>query len=166
MIDPVAAERIHPNDPQRLQRSLEVYELTGRSLTTLQQAGRQLQGFAGSMCQIAIVPSDREKLHTRIASRFREMLANGLIEEVTCLFDRGDLTASLPAIRSVGYRQVWQHLAGEVSYSEMVELALIATRQLAKRQFTWLRRWKDLDFLSAPLEEDALKILKSRSILN
>ena len=94
------------------------------------------------------------------------MLANGLIEEVTCLFDRGDLTASLPAIRSVGYRQVWQHLAGELSYSEMVELALIATRQLAKRQFTWLRSWKDLDILSAPIEEDALKILRSRSILS
>ena len=166
VIDPVAAERIHPNDPQRLQRALEVYELTGQSLTTLQQAGRQRQGLAGSICQIAIVPSDREKLHMRIASRFKEMLANGLIEEVTCLFERGDLTASLPAIRSVGYRQVWQHLAGELSYSEMVELALVATRQLAKRQFTWLRSWKDLDILSAPLEEDALKILRSRSILS
>lgn len=166
VIDPVAAERIHPNDPQRLQRALEVYELTGQSLTALQQAGRQRDGLKGSMCQIAIVPSDRAELHSRIALRFEQMVTDGLIEEVSGLFDRGDLTSSLPAIRSVGYRQVWQHLSGELSHSEMVERAVIATRQLAKRQYTWLRSWRDLNVISAPREEDALKILRSHRMLD
>lgn len=165
-VDPEAAERIHPNDPQRLQRALEVFELTGQSLTSLQQAGRQRAGLAERLCEIAIVPPDRARLHAAIEARFEQMVRAGLLEEVSELYHRGDLNPSLPAIRSVNYRQVWQHLAGELSYTEMVERAVIATRQLAKRQYTWLRGWQDLSIMPTPSEDDALKILRSRSILD
>lgn len=141
VIDKEAAERIHPNDAQRIQRALEVYELTGKSLTSFQQHGlKDLPDF--EFCNIAIAPSDRAILHERIQKRFYEMLSQGFLEEVQGLYARGDLNLDLPAIRSVGYRQAWEYLLGDCDYDTMCDKAIIATRQLAKRQLTWLRNWK------------------------
>lgn len=144
--DPDSAARIHPNDPQRLQRALEVYLVTGRTLTELQSEDKQ-PGAGSSPYRLhfmAISPRDRGALHTRIADRFRLMLAAGLEQEVAAMYQRQDLHAQLPSIKSVGYRQMWQYLTGEIDYDEMVEKSIIATRQLAKRQLTWLRSWQDL----------------------
>jgi len=147
-VDPVAAARIHPNDPQRLQRALEVYLVSGQSLTDWQQQARQQSGQMKeddeSLLFLGIQPSDRAVLHERIALRFRSMVEQGLTDEVAKLKDRGDLHLGLPSMRSVGYRQVWQYLDGEYGYDAMVERGIIATRQLAKRQITWLRSWGDL----------------------
>lgn len=139
-VDPDSAQRIHPNDAQRIQRALEVYELTGRPLTAFHQDGVAALSSL-SICNIAIAPSDRAILHERIAWRFSHMLEQGFVEEVKKLYERGDLTLETPAIRSVGYRQVWQYLQGELTYEEMREKGIVATRQLAKRQLTWLRHW-------------------------
>lgn len=159
-IDPVAATRIHPNDPQRLQRALEVHRLTGKTLTELQGSSR---GFEGELLRLAIAPEERRVLHERIALRFRLMLEQGFLAEVETLFRRGDLTPDLPSIRSVGYRQAWDYLAGIDDYDDMVEKALAATRQLAKRQLTWLRHWDSpvhwLDSLSPDRLSHALKFL-------
>lgn len=142
-IDPVAAQRIHPNDSQRVQRALEVFELSGKNLTTWQQeSGGPLVDY--DIYNIAIAPQDRAILHERIAARFQQMLADGLIDEVKKLMARGDLTLETPAIRSVGYRQVWEYLQGNLTYEQMCERGIIATRQLAKRQLTWLRSWPDV----------------------
>lgn len=137
-IDPQAAERIHPRDPQRIQRALEVYELSGRSLTELQQASRG-EGCDYPLIKLARAPLDRAGLHRRLAERFQRMLAAGLEEEVRGLLARRDLSAELPALRAVGYRQVAAYLRGECSREEMIERAIAASRQLAKRQLTWLR---------------------------
>ena len=143
-VDPVAAQRIHPNDPQRIQRALEVYELTGRSMTELCLAE---QGAAiplpYRLLKIAVAPQERAVLHGRIETRFRTMLDKGFLAEVERLYDRGDLHTGLPSMRAVGYRQVWAYLAGQVNYAEMVENAITASRQLAKRQLTWLRGQPD-----------------------
>ena len=143
-VDPAAARRIHPNDPQRIQRALEVYELTGRSMTELCLAE---QGAAMPLpyrlLKIVVAPQERAVLHIRIEARFRVMLDNGLLKEVEGLYGRGDLHTGLPSMRAVGYRQVWDHLAGRVTYAEMVENAITASRQLAKRQLTWLRGQSD-----------------------
>lgn len=140
-VDPIAAARIHPNDPQRIQRALEVYALSGKPLSEF---------FADNAAELPyqpikllIAPHDRKILHELIAQRFLQMLKQGLIKEVQALYLRGDLNAAMPAIRAVGYRQVWAYLQGEEDYSGMTEKAIIATRQLAKRQFTWLRRETD-----------------------
>jgi tRNA dimethylallyltransferase len=146
-VDPDSAARIHPNDPQRLQRALEVYEVTGRTMTELHLEGVQSANLPFNLCQIALVPEDRTALHQRIEARFIEMLANGLIEEVKSLFDRENLHKDLPSMRAVGYRQVWAFLDSELSYDQMVERGVIATRQLAKRQLTWLRSWQDLHLI-------------------
>lgn len=165
-VDPQAAARIHPNDPQRLQRALEVYLLTGRSMTELQQGGRQ-----GESCEklsfLSIQPQERSVLHTKIARRFHQMLADGLVDEVRQLYLRGDLNPSMPSIRCVGYRQVWQYLSNQISYDAMVETGIIATRQLAKRQVTWLRSWPDLTDLDSEAPdtlENALKFLDAVSM--
>lgn len=142
-IDPIAAKRIHPNDTQRIQRALEVYELTGKSLTTWQQQHQPISSQY-QVYNLAIAPDDRAILHERIKKRFHQMLQEGLVEEVRGLFTRGDLTLNTPAIRSVGYRQVFEYLLGNYSYTEMEEKGIIATRQLAKRQLTWLRSWPDI----------------------
>lgn len=147
-IDPEAAARIHSNDAQRIQRALEVYELTGKNLTTAQQENQP--PFASyQFHNIAISPPDRSILHTRIAARFAQMLKDGLIEEVQKLQARGDLTLEMPAIRSVGYRQVWEYLLGQLTFEEMQEKGIIATRQLAKRQLTWLRSWPDVKWFDS-----------------
>lgn len=144
-IDAISAERIHPNDPQRIQRALEVYEITGKSLTEFWQA-QQAQGLPYRVIKTAFFPQDREALRERIAVRFRQMLKQGFIEEVEALRARGDLNLDLPSMRCVGYRQVWEYLDGVMDYDDMVEKAITATRQLAKRQLTWLRKEQNCNF--------------------
>ena len=138
-LDPVAGARIHPNDPQRLSRALEVFRITGKTLTELTQ--QQGSGLPYRTLQYAIAPSERAMLRQRIAERFDAMLAQGFEAEVRKLFERGDLTPDLPSIRCVGYRQMWDYLAGVIDYEEMRYRGTVATNQLAKRQLTWLRGW-------------------------
>jgi tRNA dimethylallyltransferase len=142
-IDPVAAARIHPNDPQRLQRALEVYELTGLTLTEHHNKAKA-DALNYRVLKLALIPSDREWLRQRAALRFELMLKAGFLDEVTALYERGDLHENLPAIRSVGYRQAWDYLAGNTDFNEMQNRAIVATRQLAKRQLTWLRSEKGI----------------------
>ncbi len=166
-VDPAAAARIHPNDPQRIQRALEVYELTGSPLSELQQSQQTDQALPYRIIKLAVAPADRTVLHERIAQRFELMLQAGLIAEVEALQQRGDLNQDMPAIRAVGYRQVWEYLGGGLDYNEMVERGIIATRQLAKRQFTWLRAETELtllDSLDAHLREKALKFIEQALI--
>lgn len=146
-IDPIAAQRIHPNDPQRLLRALEVAAITGRTLTEIQST-QSLAPLPYQFLNIALIPPDRSHHHRLIAERFQAMLQQGFVEEVEKLFKRGDLNADLPSIRTVGYRQIWHYLEGRLSYEAMQERAIIATRQLAKRQMTWLRSWKNLHSLN------------------
>ncbi len=144
-IDPVSAARIHQNDPQRLSRALEVYRISGKTLTELTQTkGEQLPYRT---LQFAIAPSDRELLRQRIAERYKLMLSQGFEQEVRALYQRGDLNADLPSIRCVGYRQMWEYLDGQISYDEMVYRGIVATCQLAKRQMTWLRGWQNVTWL-------------------
>jgi len=137
-IDPIAAARIHATDPQRIQRALEVHEISGLPISEFHAQGRS-SDLPYRLLKLALVPDDRTLLHQRIESRFRSMLAAGLVDEVRRLYERGDLTPELPAMRAVGYRQIWLYLAGKIGYDEMVEQAIVATRQYAKRQLTWLR---------------------------
>jgi tRNA dimethylallyltransferase len=161
-VDAAAAARIHPNDPQRIQRALEVYELTGIPLSVLQQQQQVDQPLPYRIIKLAVAPADRSILHQRIAERYEQMLRSGLVEEVEGLWRRGDLHLDLPALRAVGYRQVWEFLEGDIDYTEMVERGIIATRQLAKRQFTWLRSEQALmllDSLDGRLQDKALKYI-------
>ena len=137
-IDPASAQRIHPNDPQRIERALEVHALTGRSMSELLARGRR-GGLVGPVCRIVIEPADRSVLHRHIADRFVRMLEAGLIDEVRDLRRRWPLTERSASMRLVGYRQVWAYLAGKCSREEMAAQAVAATRQLARRQLTWLR---------------------------
>jgi tRNA dimethylallyltransferase len=138
-IDPLAAARIHPNDPQRIQRALEVYRLTGVPLTELCAQTRAIPLPVG-VERIVVEPNRRSLLHERIRQRFLDMIAAGLIGEVEQLYRRGDLHLTLPALRAVGYRQVWLYLTGAYDRDTLIERGIIATRQFAKRQYTWLRR--------------------------
>jgi tRNA dimethylallyltransferase len=142
-VDPVSAARIHATDPQRIQRALEVYELSGQPMSAF-HASQPLADFPYRALKLALIPVDRALLHHRIDVRFQQMLREGLLDEVKKLIDRGDLSADLPAIRAVGYRQVWQYLGLQLDHETMVEQAVIATRQYAKRQLTWLRSEPDL----------------------
>ncbi len=161
-VDPLAASRIHVNDPQRIQRALEVYRLTGSSISSLQQA--RLSVFADAqIVEFAIAPLERHELHTRITARFLAMLDAGLLDEVRGFYARGDLTAEHPAMRAVGYRQLWRHLAGQIGLDEATEQALAATRQLAKRQFTWLRRRGDARWLDSMHPEVASQLFNALS---
>ncbi len=144
LVDPVAAARIHPNDPQRVQRALEVYRLTGTSMTQL-HAEAKVEDIPYQKIKVIIAPRDRAILHEKIAQRFKRMLQQGFVAEVERLYQRGDLTEHMPAMRAVGYRQIWSYLQGEMDYQAMQEKGIAATRQLAKRQFTWLRRETDAD---------------------
>jgi tRNA dimethylallyltransferase len=141
-IDPEAAARIHPNDPQRIQRALEVFETSGMPLSSF-FGKAQAEAVPYRLIKLIIAPEERATLHDLIAARFRQMLKTGLIEEVEALYRRGDLSEKMPSVRAVGYRQVWAYLAGEYDLETMTEKGIIATRQLAKRQFTWLRRETD-----------------------
>ncbi len=160
-VDAVSAARIHPNDPQRISRALEVYRLTGKSMTEL--TATKGEPFPYIACQFAIAPQQRVALHERIALRYEQMLSQGFEQEVRQLYARGDLHPSLPSIRCVGYRQMWEYLDGLVSYDEMVYRGIAATRQLAKRQLTWLRSWPDLNWLltESCLEENLQAVLTS-----
>lgn len=147
-IDPESAQRIHPNDPQRIQRALEVYRSSGKTMTQWREIEhQQKQDFPFHAVQFALAPEDRAILHQRIADRFDQMLEQGFQQEVEALMARGDLQADMPSMRAVGYRQMWQHLHGEFDYAAMREKGVAATRQLAKRQLTWLRSWPDLHWL-------------------
>ena len=137
-LDPVAAARIGRNDAQRLQRALEVIELTGRPLSE-QQTGGAAERFPWRVLKLALLPADRGELHARIARRFDGMLADGFLDEVRALRSRGDLNPDLPALRAVGYRQAWEHLDGATDAATFRDKGIFATRQLAKRQITWLR---------------------------
>jgi tRNA dimethylallyltransferase len=138
-LDPRTAARIHPNDPQRIQRALEIHALTGRSMSELIASAAESAELPYRLLKLVRAPSDREALRARIALRFRTMLEQGLVEEVARLRARGDLTADLPSMRSVGYRQVWSYLDGALDAEEMCLKGIVASRQLAKRQLTWLR---------------------------
>ena len=138
-VDPEAAARIHSNDPQRIQRALEVHRLTGQTITKLQQA-RVSEIADVNVMEFALAPLERGELHTKIELRFKAMLGAGFVEEVRRLYERGDLSPEHPSMRAVGYRQLWRYLAGHYALNEAENQAIAATRQLAKRQLTWLRR--------------------------
>ncbi len=161
-IDAAAAARIHVNDPQRIQRALEVYRLTGQSISSLQQA--RVSAFADAkVVEIAIAPAERRDLHTRIERRFDSMLSAGLLEEVRRIRETNLVSAEHPAMRAVGYRQLWRHLSGLCSLEEAQQLAVVATRQLAKRQFTWLRRRGNAQWFDSMHPEAASKIFDALS---
>lgn len=147
-VDPITAQKINPRDPQRLLRALEVYEITGKPMSVLQgQKKSALEDY--EITQLAIIPDDRAALHQAIEQRFLTMLEQGFVEEVKSLKQRGDLDLEKPSMRCVGYRQIWQHLDNELDEATMKNKALAATRQLAKRQLTWLRSWQGIDFQAA-----------------
>ncbi|HEX7814717.1 tRNA (adenosine(37)-N6)-dimethylallyltransferase MiaA [Dyella sp.] len=160
--DSIAASRIGVNDAQRIQRALEVIELTGRPMSEQQRAGRS-EGFPWRVLKLALLPEDRTQLHERIARRFDAIVAGGLLDEVRSLRARGDLHADLPAIRAVGYRQAWEHLDGVTDRATFRDKGVFATRQLAKRQITWLRGELDaraLDPDRADLDRRAISALE------
>lgn len=191
--DPIAADRIHPNNRQRLLRALEVIRLTGTPISTLwrgEQGGAadtgadtkviedypyftrwqadETDSLPYTVTQLAIAPSQRQHLHDRIRLRFLQMLEQGFVEEVRGLMARGDLSPDLPSMRCVGYRQVWSHLAGDFGIDALVEKGAAATRQLAKRQMTWLRKWPDAHWLETDSRQNAalaLKIIELRTTL-
>ncbi|MDD4913501.1 MAG: tRNA (adenosine(37)-N6)-dimethylallyltransferase MiaA [Methylococcales bacterium] len=138
-IDPAAAERIHVNDPQRVQRALEVYEISGRPISSFFQPGQAAE-HPFKLIKFIIAPAQRASLHQKIAQRFQAMLAQGFLDEVQALMRRGDLNETMSSVRCVGYRQAWSYLKAECDYATMQDKAIAATRQLAKRQFTWLRK--------------------------
>jgi len=167
--DPEIAKRIHPNDPQRISRALEVIELTGRKMSELQQEQEQ-QELEYRVLKIIACPQPRSTLHARIETRFRKMLEEGFMDEMKALRKRGDLRPEMPSMRCVGYRQAWSFLEGEDSFDEMCLKAVAATRQLAKRQLTWLRRetdalWYDSTVVAAQesVFREVEKFLKSGS---
>jgi len=169
-LDPASAARIKPGDQQRIQRALEVIEITGSPLSQLQTGPPGLGPIddapQASLPILSLEPSDRSVLHRRIAQRFDQMLASGLVEEVRALTTRPDFNPDLPAFRSVGYRQVWQHLAGAIDAGDLREKGIAATRQLAKRQLTWLRALpahRRLDCLGGDLVAEASAIIESLS---
>ena len=165
-VDPETAEQLHPNHSQRIQRALEVYRVTGTPLSQLQREQREQGSALGpitkdyQVIQIALLPEDRTALHQRIEQRFQAMLSQGFEAEVRQLFQRGDLHEDLPSIRAVGYRQIWQYLSGAISHDEMIEQGVAATRQLAKRQLTWLRKWPNLEPIQVDYSGDNEKIFE------
>ena len=144
-VDPDTAARLHPNHSQRISRALEVYRISGVPMSEWLQAAPVLDDER--YLAIAISPKERSHLHARIEARLDTMYASGLVDEVRHLYNRGDLTPDRPAMRALGYRQTWAYLAGEISLEDSRERILAATRQLAKRQLTWLRSWPSLTWL-------------------
>jgi len=151
-VDPESAARIHPNDPQRLQRALEVYEITGENMTQLYRKTRS-DVLPYHIAKIVVSPHERKVLHERIEKRFHLMLEQGFVDEVKRLRGRGDLDLSLPSMRTVGYRQVWEHLDGQYDLDQMIHKGVVATRQLAKRQLTWLRSGAGAEWFEGGLPE-------------
>ncbi len=170
-VDPESAARLHPNDAQRVQRALEVYQITGKPLsiwwkeqkkpqnTSMHQAS--CQQFPYNVASFAVAPSDRSVLHQRIEQRYQQMLANGWVAEVEALHRRADLSVNLPAVRAVGYRQIWAYLEGEYDYPTMIEKGIAVTRQLAKRQLTWLRKWPALQWVPTESQADLQNTVKN-----
>lgn len=166
VIDPEAASRIHPNDPQRLQRAIEVYRLTGKTMTQF-WAQQEAVSLPFDMINMAVMPKERSVLHARIEQRFYDMMDQGFLAEVEGLYKRGDLSIDMPSMRCVGYRQLWQYLEGDDLLDDAIFKGVVASRQLAKRQLTWLRGWDDLmifDSLSKDLLTETLNYIESRII--
>lgn len=159
-VDAETAERLKPNDRQRLQRALEVWELTGKPLSAWHRSQQALPPLPYTLKMFALAPAMRSQLHERIALRFQQMLNQGFVEEVETLRLRPTLSLSLPAMKAVGYRQVWEYLEGLYDAEEMRERAMAATRQLAKRQFTWLRSFGDVQWLDSDHKDLAGQLLK------
>ena len=161
-LDPETAARLKSTDAQRIQRALEVIRLTGKPMSGLLK--QQQSALPYRVLQLALIPGDRGVLHQRIAQRFDAMLAAGLLDELTALRRSHVLHPGLPAMRCVGYRQAWEYLESEIDLNSLREKGIAATRQLAKRQLTWLRSWQGavaLDCLSADLESQALEYVQS-----
>ncbi len=157
-VDPVTASVLHPNHSQRIARALEVFRLSGSAMSELKRAD---SGERRRAICVALAPAERSVLHARIEARFDKMLRQGFVEEVDALYRRGDLHVDLPAIRAVGYRQIWSHLSGEYSLEEARAKGIAATRQLAKRQITWLRSWSGLHWVSSDAK-NATDVVKKR----
>jgi tRNA dimethylallyltransferase len=167
-IDPVTAARLQPADAQRIQRALEVHHLTGQPLSSLQRRSGTAVDLPVRLVGVALVPSERAVLHQRIADRFDAMLTAGLVDELRALKTRHALHAQMPAMRCVGYRQAWEFLDGECNMATLRDKGIFATRQLAKRQLTWLRAMPELqtaDCLSSDLEARVLQLLRNASAL-
>ena len=165
-VDPAAALRIHPNDPQRLQRAIEVYRLTGKTMTQF-WSEQESVSLPFDMINMAVMPKERSVLHERIEQRFYDMMDQGFLAEVEGFYQRGDLSIEMPSMRCVGYRQLWQYLNGDDLLDDAIFKGVVASRQLAKRQLTWLRGWEDLmifDSLSKDLVPDALNYIQSKII--
>ncbi|EAR60360.1 tRNA (adenosine(37)-N6)-dimethylallyltransferase MiaA [Neptuniibacter caesariensis] len=165
-VDPESAARLNPNDSQRLQRALEIYEITGRTMTEL-WAEQEKQKPAFPIISLAVMPEDRAELHDRIQRRFDIMLDQGFEEEVRLLWERGDLDMQMPSVRCVGYRQMWEYFAGTWDYDTMKFKGVVATRQLAKRQVTWLRSWENLTWMDThdrKLLPNTLKLIEGSII--
>jgi tRNA dimethylallyltransferase len=160
-VDPQAADKISENDSQRINRALEVYRISGKTMTKLQKQKQPTLPY--TFHQFAIAPDDRSELHQRIEKRFKIMIEQGFEKEVSTLYLRKDLHPNMPSIRCVGYRQMWDYLAGEVDHDEMVFRGIAATRQLAKRQLTWLRSWPDVTWLTTDDEENLHRVVSSLS---
>lgn len=163
LVDPESANRLHPNDPQRILRALEVFEISGKSLSA-HWAEQKKQVLPYRVIKLALVPPDRVELRKRIEQRFDAMLVGGLLDEVRALYERGDLSLDTPSMRAVGYRQVWLYLDGQYDYATMREKAITATAQLAKRQMTWLRSETDCNFIN-PETLNVGKVLKNLKFL-
>jgi len=165
LVDSVAAGKIHPNDAQRIQRALEVYRATGRPISEWQRETQARHAWRFS--RLALVPTDRTWLHERIEQRFRQMMQEGFLEEVRALRARSSLAPEAPSLRAVGYRQLWAHLAGEIDLPTAVARAVVATRQLAKRQLTWIHAdpdWEGLDPQQEALIEAKVAALQRGSL--
>ena len=162
-IDPESARRLHPNDPQRIQRALEVYEISGKTLTDFWREQKN-QCLPYRVIKIALMPPDRIELRKKIEQRFDAMLVEGLVDEVRRLYEKETLSSEISSMKSVGYRQVWSYLEGDYDYATMREKAITATAQLAKRQMTWLRSEENCNYLD-PEAFEVSKVLKNLKIL-
>lgn len=174
-VDPVSASRLRSSDPQRVQRALEVYRISGKPMSEFQTQTQDhktdtpvyADDIGLNPIQIAIMPEDRAVLHQRIERRFHTMVEQGFEQEVRALYQRGDLHAGLPSVRAVGYRQMWSYLDGDIDYDEMTYRGIVATRQLAKRQLTWLRNWQGLQvFQTDPTNRSVIDQLGQLTPLN
>lgn len=157
--DPESAARLHPNDAQRVCRAIEVYRIAGKTLAELSQDKGQALPY--DVKQFAIAPMEKTVLHERIERRFNLMVNAGFEDEVRALYEREDLNLDLPSMRCVGYRQMWEHLDGKLDHKEMIFRGVVATRQLAKRQMTWLKSWNNLTWLDSNADQNAEKVLLS-----
>jgi len=162
-IDPDIASQLHPNHSQRIGRALEVYRMTGETMSAL-RAKQIKQPLPYRVLQLAITPQNKDELNQRIDARFQDMIKAGFIDEVKTLYKRCDLHAELPSMRAVGYRQAWEHLSGSLTREEMIARAMIASRQLAKRQYTWLRSWSDLHWVTFDVAPDADEVVRAHRL--